>query len=106
MDDKAQEIGEAIIGNIDEHGYLQASIEELCEMGQYSSDEVAGALAIVQGFDPVGVGARDLKECLLLQIAKLELGETPLEAMVSDHLDHLQNHRFNEIAKANETPSG
>ena len=104
MGDKTQEIGEAIIGNIDEHGYLQATIEELCEMGQYSADEVAGALSIVQGFDPVGVGARDLKECLLLQIAKLELGETPLEAMVSDHLDHLQNHRFNEIAKAMKLP--
>ena len=104
MSDKTQEIGVAIIGNIDEHGYLQATIEELCEMGQYSPDEVAGALSIVQGFDPVGVGARDLKECLLLQIAKLELGETPLAAMVSDHLDHLQNHRFNEIAKAMKLP--
>ena len=103
-DDKSREIGEAIIGNIDEHGYLQASIEELCGMGQYSPDDVAGALAIVQGFDPVGVGARDLKECLLLQIAKLELGETPLVAMVSNHLDHLQNHRFNEIAKTMKLP--
>lgn len=104
IDDKAQEIGEAIIGNIDEHGYLQATIEEICEMGEYSHDEVVAALDIVQSFDPVGVGARDLKECLLLQIAKLELGETPLESMVSDHLDHLQNHRFNEIAKAMKLP--
>ena len=93
MDDKAREIGEAIIGNIDEHGYLQASIEEICEMGDYQPDEEVAALDIVQAFDPVGVGARDLKECLLLQIAKLDLGETPLESMVSDHLDHLQNHR-------------
>ena len=104
MDDKAREIGEAIIGNIDEHGYLQASIEEICEMGDYQPDEVVAALDIVQAFDPVGVGARDLKECLLLQIAKLDLGETPLESMVSDHLDHLQNHRFNEIAKAVKLP--
>lgn len=104
MDDKSREIGEAIIGNIDEHGYLQASMEELCDMGQYSQDEVSRALTIVQGFDPVGVGARDLKECLLLQIANLELGDTPLEAMVSDHLDHLQHHRFNEIAKAMKLP--
>lgn len=104
MDDKAREIGEAIIGNIDEHGYLQASIEEIREMGEYSRDDVVAALDIVQAFDPVGVGARDLKECLLLQIAKLDLGETPLEVMVSEHLDHLQNHRFNEIAKAMKLP--
>jgi RNA polymerase sigma-54 factor len=104
MDDRPREIGEAIIGNIDEQGYLQASVEELCEMGQYGEDEVNAALAIVQDFDPVGVGARDLKECLLLQIGKLDLGETPLATMVSEHLDHLQNHRFNEIAKAMKLP--
>ena len=98
------EIGEAIIGNIDGHGYLQASIEELCEMGPYEQKDVEDALAIVQGFDPVGVGARDLRECLLIQLRRLELAGTPVETMVTDHLDHLQNHRFNEIAKAMRLP--
>lgn len=104
MDEKSREIGEAIIGNIDEHGYLQASVEELCEMGQYSAAEVESALEVVHAFDPAGVGARDLKECLLLQIARLNLSETPIESMISEHLDHLQNHRFNEIAKAMKLP--
>jgi len=101
---KTREIGEAIIGNIDGHGYLQASIEEICEMGPYEEQDVEDSLAIVQGFDPVGVGARDLKECLLIQLRRLELTSTPVETMVNDHLDHLQNHRFNEIAKAMHLP--
>ena len=101
---KTREIGEAIIGNIDGHGYLQASIEEICEMGPYEEQDVEDSLAIVQGFDPVGVGARDLKECLLIQLRRLELTSTPVETMVNDHLDHLLNHRFNEIAKAMHLP--
>ena len=104
VEPKTAEIGEAIIGNIDGHGYLQASIEELCEMGPYEQKDVEDALAIVQAFDPVGVGARDLKECLLIQLRRLELDSTPVETMVTEHLDHLQNHRFNEIAKAMRLP--
>jgi RNA polymerase sigma-54 factor len=103
-DEKTVEIGEAIIGNIDEQGYLQASIEEICAMGDYSRADVELALQTVQGFDPVGVAARDLKECLLIQLRHLELGETLAEAMIADHLDLLQNHRFNEIAKAMKIP--
>jgi RNA polymerase sigma-54 factor len=102
--EKSREIGEAIIGNIDEHGYLQATVEELRDMGAYSVEEVEAALAVVHLFDPVGVGARDLKECLLLQLERLDLGDTPINEMVSEHLDHLQNHRFNEIAKAMKLP--
>ncbi|HEY7820455.1 MAG TPA: RNA polymerase factor sigma-54, partial [Vicinamibacteria bacterium] len=98
------EIGEAIIGNIDEQGYLQASVEEICAMGDYDRESVEKALALVQGFDPVGVAARDLRECLLIQIRHLELGGTPVESMVTDHLDLLQNHRFNDIAKAMKLP--
>jgi RNA polymerase sigma-54 factor len=103
-DPKSVEIGEAIIGNIDDQGYFQASIEELCAMGDYSCEEVERALETVQSFDPVGVAARDLKECLLIQLRHLELGDTPAETMIAEHLDLLQNHRFNEIAKAMKIP--
>jgi RNA polymerase sigma-54 factor len=98
--DLSLEIGEAIIGNIDDDGYLQASTDEICAMGDYPCEEVTKALSMVQSFDPIGVGARDLKECLLLQIRHLELDDTPVEAMVSEHLDLLQSHRFADIAKA------
>jgi len=104
LEGQLAEIGEAIIGNIDEHGYLQASIEEICAMGKYERDDVEHALEAVQEFDPVGVGARDLKECLLIQLRRLELSDTPVETMVSEHLDLLQSHRFNDIAKAMRLP--
>jgi RNA polymerase sigma-54 factor len=99
-DELALEIGRAIIGNVDDDGYLQASVEEICEMGDYPCDKVSETLRLVQTFDPIGVGCRDLKECLLLQLRHLELGDTPVETMVSEHLDLLQSHRFADIAKA------
>jgi RNA polymerase sigma-54 factor len=103
-DEETVELGGAIIGNIDEHGYLQASVEEICDMGNYDRESVERALTLVQGFDPIGVGARDLRECLLIQLRHLDLAGTPVETMVTDHLDLLQSHRFSDIAKAMKLP--
>jgi RNA polymerase sigma-54 factor len=103
-DEKVVEIGEAIIGNIDEQGYLQASVDEICAMGDYDRESVERAVAIVQAFDPIGVAARDMRECLLIQLRHLDLGGTPVETMVTDHLDLLQSHRFNDIARAMKLP--
>ncbi len=103
-DETTVELGEAIIGNIDEHGYLQASVEEICDMGNYDRESVERALRLVQEFDPIGVGARDLRECLLIQLRHLDLAGTPVETMVTDHLDLLQSHRFADIAKAMKLP--
>lgn len=94
------EIGRAIIGNMDDEGLLQATVDEICAMGNYPCEEVDKALQLLQSFDPIGVAARDLRECLLLQIRHLNLEGTAVETMVSDHLDLLQSHRFNDIAKA------
>src|SRR5580692_12383946 len=66
--DPVKDIAENIIGNLDENGYLTASNEELAQDGKFSQDDLDDALAVVQDFDPIGVGARDLRECLLLQI--------------------------------------
>jgi len=99
-DDILREIGQAIIGNIDDDGYLQASVDEICAMGNYRQEDVEKALTLVQSFDPVGVAARDLRECLLIQIKHLEIDDTPVHTMVFEHLNLLQAHRFNEIAKA------
>src|SRR5712664_1235010 len=65
-DSLIREIGSAIIGNLDDDGYLVASFDELAGMGPWSVADVEHALRLVQGFDPVGVAARDLQECLLL----------------------------------------
>src|SRR6202012_2313729 len=66
--DTVKELAESIIGNLDENGYLMASNEELLQEGKNTQDDLDDALAVVQDFDPIGVGARDLRECLLLQL--------------------------------------
>ena len=99
-DDTIRSIGAAIIGNIDDDGYLVASVDEIAALGGWDITAVEKALEYVQAFDPVGVGARDLQECLLLQIRHLGLTGTPVETLVRDHLRLLQNHRIPELARA------
>ena len=94
-----QEISAAIIGNLNEDGQLAASTEELCSMGSWSEGDVATALGIVQHFDPVGVAARNLQECLLLQLRHLGFAGTITERIVVDHLDLLQKRRLPDLAK-------
>jgi RNA polymerase sigma-54 factor len=92
-------IGEAIIGNLDDDGYLVASSDELASMGPWPVEDVERAIRLVQGFDPIGVAARDLQECLLMQIRHLGLEGTPTERIVAEHLRLLQNHQVPEIAR-------
>ena len=94
-----REIGSAIIGNLDDDGYLVASFEELAAMGPWPVATVEQALTFVQSFDPTGVAARDLQECLLLQLRHVGLEGTPTEKIVTEHLRLLQNHQVPEIAR-------
>jgi RNA polymerase sigma-54 factor len=98
-DELIQEIGEAIIHNLDEDGMLRASLEEIANLGPFALPEVERALAVVQGFDPPGIAARDLTECLRLQLKHLGLEGAPPDIIVRDHLKHLQSHQFGEIAR-------
>ncbi len=98
-DDRLKEIGRAIIGNLDDDGYLVASVEEIAAMGEWPVGDVERALQHVQTFDPIGVAARDLQECLWLQIRLLGLEGTPTEKIVTEHLRLLQNHQVPEIAR-------
>ncbi len=93
------EIGGAIIGNLDDDGYLVASVEEIAAMGDWPVAEVERALQHIQTFDPVGVAARDLQECLWLQLRLLGLEGTPSEKIITEHLRLLQNHQVPEIAR-------
>jgi RNA polymerase sigma-54 factor len=99
-DPTVRDIGAAIIGNIDEDGLLVASVNEIAGLGSWDVGLVEKALEHVQSFDPIGVGARDLQECLLLQLRHLGLDNTPAEVLVRDHLRLLQNHRIPELARA------
>src|SRR5437899_12582534 len=78
-----REIGSAIIGNLDDDGYLVASSEELAAMGPWAVSDVERALRLIQSFDPTGVAARDLQECLLLQVRALRLEGTPTETIAT-----------------------
>jgi len=98
-DESVKEIGRAIIGNLDDDGYLVASVEEIAAMGGWPVADVEKALQHVQTFDPIGVAARDLQECLWLQIRHLGLEGTPSEKIVTEHLRLLQNHQVPEIAR-------
>ena len=95
---------EEIIGNLDENGYLTASTEELAQNGKYSQDDLDDALAVVQDFDPIGVGARDLRECLLLQLKAFDPQNTLAHQIVSDHLRQVQSNQLKEIARALNRP--
>ena len=100
VDEGIREVGTAIIGNIDEDGYLVASLEEIRGLGRWDIELVERALEHVQSFDPIGVGARDLQECLLLQLRHLGLAGTPAETLVRDHLRLIQNHKIPDLARA------
>ena len=98
-DETVREIGDAIIGNLNDDGYLVASVDEISTMGGWSVEEVEKALRIVQRFDPVGVAARDLQECLGLQLQHIGHDTAVAEKIVTEHLRLLQNHQVPEIAK-------
>jgi len=96
---RTKEIAQFIIGNIDEDGYLRASNDEIMTSGGFSAEEVETAVRAVQSLDPIGVGARDLRECLLLQLNFLEIDEPLVETVVRDHWDDFMQRKFVPLAK-------
>jgi RNA polymerase sigma-54 factor len=98
-DELTLEIGDAIVQNVDEDGMLQASLEEIANLGPYPVEEVEKALKLVQSLDPPGVAARDLTECLRLQLKLLGLENSPTDVMVRDYMKQLQSHQYAEISK-------
>ena len=104
LDAQERGIAELLIGNIDDEGYLQLDLEEMMERPDFPVEMFERVLRSVQGMDPAGVGARDLRECLLLQLERA--GETGGEAyaLVHDHLDLLGRNRLEEMAGLMELP--
>lgn len=99
LDDEQREIGTHIIGNVDDDGYLKISIDELFDMIHYPRERITGTLEIIQTFDPVGVAARDTQECLLIQARFQTLEGTVVEEIVKNHMQDLENKRYDRIAK-------
>jgi RNA polymerase sigma-54 factor len=94
------ELGEFIIGSLDERGYLATALPEIAESTGRDLEHVAHVLAVVQGLEPAGVGARDLRECLLLQLAARRQEGTLAWRIVDEHFDRLVNNKKAEIARA------
>jgi len=99
LSEEEHRVGAWIIGNLDDDGYLKTSLEEVSfEMG-LPLEMVEGVLRKVQQFDPVGVGARDLKECLLVQLEQMSVRDPVAEKIVSEHLSLLKNRNYAVLAK-------
>ena len=99
-----EEAATSIIGNLNEDGYLTATLEEIAQTGGHRLEDVAEALRLVQEFDPLGVAARDVRECILIQLRTLSPSETLAVQIVSEHLKELQSRQYKEIARALDRP--
>jgi RNA polymerase sigma-54 factor len=94
-----REAAELIVGNIDELGFLQSSLAEISQNTTHSVEELQQMLDLVQTFHPVGVGARDLKDCLLIQLRRLGKQDSLEYQIVNGFLEDLGRRRFPEVAR-------
>ena len=94
-----REAAELIIGNMDDLGFLQASLEEISQNTSHPSEELEEMLNLIQTFHPVGVGARDLRECLLIQLRRLGKEHSLEYQIVDEHLEDLGRKRLPELAR-------
>ncbi len=102
--DAEMKIGEQIIGNLDSNGYLAASIEEIAKQEGVEESFVEGVLKKIQEFDPPGIAARDIKECLLIQARILGV-LTPLgESIINEHLKDLETKNYSNISRKLKVP--
>ncbi|MCF6313324.1 MAG: RNA polymerase factor sigma-54 [Verrucomicrobiales bacterium] len=94
-----RKVGEVLIGSIDNNGFLQSSLEDLCFQLGIPLPDLEQALHLIQGFDPVGVGAESLRDCLLIQLRRLGKENSLEYRIVDQHLDDLARKRFPAIAR-------
>jgi RNA polymerase sigma-54 factor len=99
LDDDTRNAADSVIGNLDDDGYLLASLDEMAEQGGHRREIMDAALKAVQSLDPAGVGARDLRECLLLQIESGNGKGGVAWQIVSDHMRLLETRQFRELGK-------
>jgi len=99
LSDELRDAAETIIGNLDEDGYLMASLEEVAALGNHTLEQIETALKAVQTLEPAGVGARDLRECLLLQLESMNARDGVAWQIVSNHLRLIETRQYRELAK-------
>lgn len=99
LDDPETDVAMFIIGNLDRHGFLQADIPDICAGTGCGEETAKRVLALVQRLDPPGIAARDLRESLLLQLERLDLGDSLAYRIVRDHLSLLETRNYPLIAR-------
>ena len=104
FNDEEVRVGTQIIGNLDHNGYLRATEAEIAALENVSPECVEKVLKMVQQFDPSGVAARNLQECLLIQAAAVAEGNQLLEIIIRDHLKELELKNYVHIARRLKVP--
>src|SRR6184192_1626814 len=99
LDADDRKTAELIIGNIDDNGFLQVTPEEMSLNTGIAKDDFEHMLTLIQSFYPPGVGARDLRECLLIQLKRDGKGNSLEYKIIADHMQDLGKRRFPEIAR-------
>ncbi|MGE4505607.1 MAG: RNA polymerase factor sigma-54 [Desulfovibrionaceae bacterium] len=92
-------IGEAVIGNLDGLGYLQADVEEISQLCEGTHEEIESVIRRIQRLDPLGVAARSPQECLLVQMDVLGIDDPIMRALVGEHLEDLEKRRYKPLAR-------
>lgn len=100
------EVGSLIIGNIDSRGYLKTPLHDIALEAGVNDDVAESVLKQIHNFDPIGVGARDLRECLLIQLDHLDLKDDLPREMVLHHMDSIERHNYQAIARATKRTVG
>lgn len=95
-----EQIGSLIIGNLNRNGYLDVPVDEIARSSGFSVDKIEQVLSLLQTFDPAGVCARDLSECLLIQASRLGLDDTMIIDIITDHIKHLEIKNYTAICRA------
>ena len=100
-------IAEFLIGNLDDNGWLRCSVREVSQALGVDEDEVSSVLALLQSLEPIGIGARDLRECMLIQVAYLESqghSRPLLRPIITDYFDEVAEHKYQRIAQGMKIP--
>jgi RNA polymerase sigma-54 factor len=100
LNEYEKKIAEIVIGNIDDDGYLQLDVDDLLALPNFPAEMLDKILSVIHDFDPPGIGARDLRECLLIQLERAGKNESQEYQLVAEHLDLLARHKYEEIARA------
>lgn len=98
VSETARQTAEVVIGNLNQDGYLLASVHEIAKLAETDVETAEQAIAFVQKLDPPGVGAKDLQECLLLQLKPLNLENTLVEKILTDEFSELETKKYNKLA--------